>query len=136
MNVLVETAVATHLVQLTTLDRHLTSDQLAQKIERAELLVALQGDSVIGWLRFSFFWDLIPFMNMLGVREAYRKQGIGTRLVQTWEAQMQEQGCDQVLTSTQSDEDAQFFHRKMGYQDCGALLLPNEPLEILLRKRL
>ena len=30
----------------------------------------------------------------------------------------------------------QFFFRKRGYTDCGALLLPGEPLEIILRKEL
>jgi hypothetical protein len=29
---------------------------------------------------------------------------------------------------------SQFFYRKLGYQDCGALLFPEEPLEIILRK--
>ena len=34
-------------------------------------------------------------------------------------------------------EEAQFFYRKIGYVDNGALLLlPNEPLEIILYKKL
>ena len=41
-----------------------------------------------------------------------------------------------VLTSTLSSEQAQFFYRKQGYVDCGALKLPEEPLEILFRKDL
>ena len=42
----------------------------------------------------------------------------------------------EVLTSTLSNERGQFFFRKRGYTDCGALLLPGEPLEIILRKEL
>lgn len=30
----------------------------------------------------------------------------------------------------------QFFYRKNGYVDCGLLLLPGEPLEIILLKNL
>lgn len=45
-----------------------------------------------------------------------------------------EQGM--VLTSTLSSEGAQHFYRKRGYVDCGSLLLPGEPLEIILRKEL
>ena len=41
-----------------------------------------------------------------------------------------------VLTSTRSDERAQGFYRKLGYRDCGALLLPEEPLEIILFKKI
>ena len=33
-----------------------------------------------------------------------------------------------------SNERSQFLYRKLGYQDCGALLFPHEPLEIVLRK--
>ena len=49
---------------------------------------------------------------------------------------MEKAGFRQVLTSTLSNEQAQFFYRKHGYADCGALLLPGEPLEIILRKDL
>ena len=38
--------------------------------------------------------------------------------------------------STLSSEGAQFFYRKNGYLDCGSLLLPGEPLEIILLKEL
>jgi hypothetical protein len=46
------------------------------------------------------------------------------------------QGFTQVMTSTLSNEDAQHFYRKLGYRDVGALLLPDEPLEIILLKEL
>jgi hypothetical protein len=35
-----------------------------------------------------------------------------------------------------SAESAQHFYRKLGYVDSGALLLPDEPAELLLRKDL
>ena len=49
---------------------------------------------------------------------------------------MAKRGCERVLTSTLSNEQAQFFYRKNGYVDCDSLLLPGEPLEIILRKEL
>ena len=49
---------------------------------------------------------------------------------------MQKNKHQMVLTSTQSNEQAQIFYRKIGYVDCGSLLLPNEPLEIILSKHL
>ncbi len=52
------------------------------------------------------------------------------------EAELLKDGHKMVLTSTQSDEQGQFFYRKLGYRDCGALLLPDEPLEILMLKQL
>ena len=73
---------------------------------------------------------------MLYLFEEYRGKGYGAQLVQYWEAEMARAGYREVLTSTLSDEQGQFFFRKRGYTDCGALLLPGEPLEIILRKEL
>ena len=55
---------------------------------------------------------------------------------QDLEKEMQKNKHKMVLTSTQSNEQAQIFYRKIGYVDCGSLLLPNEPLEIILSKHL
>ena len=49
---------------------------------------------------------------------------------------MKNKGYECVLTSTQSNEEAQFFYRKLGYIDSGSLLLPNEPLEIIFYKKI
>jgi ribosomal protein S18 acetylase RimI-like enzyme len=132
----IEIAIATNAEydQLADLDRHVTPNVIAEKITRGEILVALTGVTVIGWLRYGYFWDSIPFMNMLVVQEPYRGRGIGTQLTTSWEVAMRARGYAEVLTSTLANERAQFLYRKLGYQDCGALLLPGEPLEILMRK--
>ena len=56
-------------------------------------------------------------------------------MVEFWEHEMAEQGYKFVMTSTQSDEEGQFFYRRLGYTDKGALLLPKEPLEIIFYKK-
>ena len=50
--------------------------------------------------------------------------------------EMAKAGHRQALTSTQSNEQAQFFYRKIGYTECGALLLPKEALEMFFIKDL
>ena len=75
-------------------------------------------------------------MNLLYLSEDQRGKGYGTKMVEFWEREMADQGYDFVLTSTQSNEEGQFFYRKLGYTDRGALLLPDEPLEIILYKKL
>ena len=97
------------------------------------ILLFIDGDYE-GWLRFNLFWDNIPFMNLLYLSEDQRGKGYGTKMVEFWEREMAEQGFGFVLTSTQSDEEAQFFYRKLGYTDRGALVLPDEPLEIIFYK--
>ena len=115
-------------------DTHISTEIIAQKIARKEIIIC-QKKHPIGWLRFGYFWDEIPFINLLKIEKGHRNQGYGTQLVKFWEDKMKDQGFSQVMTSTLSDENAQHFFRKLGYKDCGSLILPDEPLEILMRKR-
>ena len=51
-----------------------------------------------------------------------------------WENEMKQRGFKQLMTSTMSNEGAQYFYRKLGCRYAGGLLLNDEPLEILLAK--
>ena len=54
------------------------------------------------------------------------------------EADMKEQGYGMVLTSTQVDENAQHFYRKLGYKDCGGFVIDvpgfEQPMEMFMIK--
>jgi len=116
-------------------DRHVSPKRLKHKIDIGQIFICLEDNSPIGWLRYSYFWDIIPFMDMLFILENHRGKGRGRCLVHQWEADMFQSGADLVLTSTQADEEAQHFYRKLGYQDCGALFLQIQlPAEIFLSK--
>lgn len=117
-------------------DRHIRAEELRSSIEAKRVLVISGGNRIAGWLRYNLFWDNLPFLNLLYLFEEYRGKGYGGQLVRDWEREMRKAGYREVLTSTLSSEEGQFFFRKMGYADCGALLLPNEPSEIILRKEL
>ena len=117
-------------------DVHIFREELENALSQRRVLVMFEGQEFAGWLRYHLFWDQIPFMGMLFFLEGSRGKGYGRRLVDFWEREMKEKRFDMVLTSTLSSEDAQHFYRKLGYVDCGSLLLPGEPLEILFRKRL
>lgn len=117
-------------------DKHICEKELRSSIQAKRIVIMFEDDILIGWLRFNLFWDNIPFMNMLYFSEDYRRKGYGSRLVGFWEREMLKDGYQIVLTSTQSNEQAQFFYRKIGYTDCGSLLLPDEPLEVIFLKNL
>ena len=131
-----DTANQQQMDALCRLDDHVTAEMLMRKAGQREVLLACRNSKIAGWLRFGFFWDSIPFMNLLFVEEAVRRQGMGRALVAFWEQEMQKQGYKRVMTSSLADEQAQFFYRKLGYRDCGCLLLPDEALEILFVKDL
>ena len=118
-------------------DRHLIATMILKKIESKEIYILRdQDDENIGWLRYGYFWDSIPFMNLIWIDGRYRGRGLGKRTVLQWEDEMKQQGFESVMTSTQSDEDSQRFYRKLGYRDAGCLVLETQPLEIILMKSL
>lgn len=121
---------------LSYYDKHINPQELKNAIYQKRILVMQIENKFIGWLRYNLFWDNIPFINMLYLLEDYRGKGYGTVLIDFWERKMSVKNYSAVLTSTLSNEQAQFFYRKNGYIDCGSLLLPGEPLEIILLKKL
>ncbi len=121
---------------LSRYDRHISAEMLKRKISDKNILAAEAEDVFAGWLRYNFFWDGIPFMNMLFVIEKFRGMGIGEKLVRKWERLMSEQGYKLLLTSTQADEYAQHFYRKLGYKDLGGFIPFGEEYEIILGKQM
>ena len=119
-----------------TLDRHISAAEFEKKIRDREGYVAICDGASAGILRYNLFWDNTPFCNMLFVGWEHRRKGLGRMLMERWESDMRAAGYEFVLTSTQSDETAQHFYRKLGYSDCGALILNGGPAEIFLMKRL
>ncbi|SHI10741.1 GNAT family N-acetyltransferase [Sporanaerobacter acetigenes] len=118
-------------------DRHVSKRLIKNKLKEKEIMIVKNQDNkIIGWLRYSYFWDNTPFINMIYLNENYRNKGVGKQLVRFWEAEMRSKGYELVMTSTLSNEQAQHFYRRLGYKDSGSLLLDNEPLEIIFTKRI
>lgn len=116
-------------------DHHILDSLILPKIKENEIYILRnQDESNIGWMRYGYFWDNTPFMNMIWVDEQYRGKGLGKQVVLFWEDKMKQKGFKTVMTSTLANEEAQHFYRKLGYRDAGCLLLENEPLEIILTK--
>ena len=122
------------------LDKHLPQQEFRKKVENKEGYVLLNDDKAIGLLRYNFFWDNIPFCTMLLIDKNFQNKGYGKKMMEFWENEMKLQGHKIVLTSTQVDEKAQHFYRKLGYQDCGGLLINDgdfkQPMEPILRKNI
>ena len=130
-------AEAGDLEMIAEYDTHISKAEMENAIARKRIILLFIDGKYEGWLRFNLFWDNIPFMNLLFIiSEDQRGKGYGRKLVAFWEHEMAEQGYKFVMTSTQSDEEAQFFYRKLGYTDKGSLILPDEPLEIIFYKNL
>ncbi|MCM1328907.1 MAG: GNAT family N-acetyltransferase [Ruminococcus sp.] len=115
-------------------DRHVTEEILKKKIADKNILIAEADGEPAGWLRYGFFWDEIPFMNMLFVLEKFRGKGVGRGLVKEWERLMLADGHKTLMTSAQANEYSQHFYRKLGYRDLGGFTPFGEEYEIIFGK--
>ena len=57
---------------LAKYDQHISPEELRRKLDRSEVMIATDNGVFAGWMRWNFFWDEIPFLNMLYLLEPYR----------------------------------------------------------------
>ncbi|MDV4150061.1 GNAT family N-acetyltransferase [Clostridium sp. AL.422] len=121
-----------------SLDKHLPKIEFDNKIRNKQGYVLLNDDKAIGLLRYNLFWDNTPFCTMLFVDVKYQGNGYGRKLMEYWESDMKDQGYGMLLTSTQVNETSQNFYRKLGYKDCGCLIIDipkyEQPMEMFMIK--
>ena len=132
----IEWALESDLKWLYRIDLHIPRSTMRRKVAGREVAVARLAGKPIGVLRYSLFWDTIPFIAFLFVLEAQRGRRVGSGLVAFFERQMRRWRCKCVMVSSPADERAQHFWRKLRYCDAGVLALPDEPFELLFTKRL
>ena len=122
------------------LDKHLLETEFEKKVRDQKGYVLFEDGVAVGLLRYNLFWDNMPFCTMLFVDWQKQKKGFGRELMNHWETDMKKQGYGMVLVSTQVDETAQHFYRKLGYKDCGGLTIDipgyEQPMELFLSKKL
>ena len=127
--------------KIARLDTHISSLLLDECIRKGQIYV-LKDDSVknggqnhrgkdpvVGVLRYSLFWQAIPFLDLLYIDEAYRNRGFGTQMMHEWETAMAACGYEYVMTSTQADEQAWRFYEKLGYRKVGGFFPPEQEAE-------
>lgn len=122
------------------LDRHLPEQEFDKKVRDRQGYVLLDEERIVGILRYNLFWDNTPFCTLLYIDEKYRGRGGGRQLMEHWEQDMKAFGYGMLLTSTQVDETAQHFYRKLGYKDCGGFTIDipkyAQPMELFLVKEI
>ena len=123
-----------------SLDKHLPISEFDKKVRDKQGYVLWENGIPVGILRYNLFWDNTPFCTMLFVDWPFQKQGYGRKLMEYWEEEMKKAGYGMLLVSTQVDEGAQHFYRKIGYKDCGGFTIDipgyEQPMEMFLSKGL
>ena len=90
--------------------------------DRRPLAILIRSDDaseVIGglWGRTSFQW---LFVELLSIPEALRSRGLGTRLLESAEAEARQRGCRGAWLDTFSAAAARFYS-KQGYEPFGSI---------------
>lgn len=100
----------------------------------------LYGGQPVGVIEYKDFWKGMPYLSLLKLSPDYRRRGIGAQAMKLFEEVIKERGNKAIILSTQSDEEGQFFYRKIGYKECGCLILEdtpfNQPMEMFFIKTL
>lgn len=124
MSLQIQPACRDHLDWLVEHDHHVSAPWVSRCIDHGEYLVACEGRLIVGFLRYSWFWGRIPYMDLIAVAEDRRRQGAGTALFRAWEAAMAARGANVLMTSSVEDElEPQAWHRRNGFRACGRLTL-------------
>ena len=120
------------LPAIARLDCHIPPERLEACIREGMVYVLrerAENEAVMGVLRFSLFWQSIPFLDLIFLRPSCRRRGFGQEMMQVWEGEMLAQGYTDVMTSTQADEDAWQFYEKLGYRRVGGFFPPEQAAE-------
>lgn len=120
------------------IDTHVDGAEFRNRVMGKSGFVLWENGRPVGLMSHCVLWDKLPFLNLLYVLEGERDRGFGKMAMEAWEAEMKNRGYKMVLLSTQADETAQHFYRKLGYVDCGCLVFQNtpfdQPTELFFRK--
>jgi ribosomal protein S18 acetylase RimI-like enzyme len=120
-------------------DPTIPADAVRRKVEAQEIFVAEIDGRRAGHLRLDFLWSKFPFIALIRVLPESRRQGVGQAMLEFIAARLRDNGHDTLCSSSQVNEpEAQAWHRRLGFEECGILdgVNPGGIGEIFFRKRL
>ncbi|MEZ5277401.1 MAG: GNAT family N-acetyltransferase [Opitutaceae bacterium] len=132
----VRIAVERDFDQIHMADLSIKPEILRTKIGRNEVIVCDESGHITGVLRFQWFWDYLPFINYIWVEEGFRDEHRASRMIEKLEATTEGRNYKRIMASTQSNETAQNFFRKVGFQYAGGFAMSDQPFELIMIKYL
>lgn len=100
-------------------------------------LVYIIEDKInIGFLRYSLFWNRIPFINMLYIKKEYQNMGYGTKLLNDFIKIIKDLGFKEIMTSCVSLEDGKYFFLKNKFNISGGFNPIGEGYELIMSRKL
>ena len=125
-----------HLEMLALKERMIPKDRLADKIRRKEIILAMENETITGWLRYGRIHDNVPVITMVHPSVMEQDDDIPSRLVRRFEVLMRQKGHILVLASCPEGSTARHLYRALGYEDAGGITLDPGSRERLFKKAL
>ena len=126
--------------QYVCLGENLSENEFELKVRDKRCYILRYDENPIGAMVFNLIFDFIPFLTLMHLEDFYRRKGYGTKAMSYWENEMRDLGYKIIMLSTQVDEVAQHFYRKLGYKDMGTIVMDippyEQPLEMFMGKAL
>ena len=121
--------------------KYINPEKICTKLKSNEIILAIENSKIIGLIKFSYFWATRPFIDLIYVKEDFRKFGIGKKMLGYLENYLCSQNNAYLFSSTEDKDDkARIWHEKNGFKRCGkvkCLNLPHDKTsEIFFYKRI
>ncbi len=116
-------------------DRHIPSVRLRNCIRDHQVYALRDAGSIVGILRYSLFWQSIPFLDLIYIDESYRGKGYGRQIMSHCESAMADLCYKYVMLYTQEDETGKYFYEKLGYHRIGAFQPPEQAADEIMYLR-
>jgi ribosomal protein S18 acetylase RimI-like enzyme len=119
-------------------DRFVPKHILEWKLQNHEIILAVENQTVVGYLRLEYLWTSYPYIGLITVDPAHRKQGIGRTLLSFLEEYLISNDIRFLYSSSQVNEaEPQDWHRHLGFVECGIIngINPGNIGEVFFVKR-
>lgn len=139
LEVRVRFATPSDLGRCAEVDATVPRDRLARKLPGEEILVAESAGQIVGYLRLEYLWLKFPFVGLIHVDATCRRVGVGRAMLAFLEDYLRERGHRVLFSSSMAEAiQAQGWHRRMGFEECGFLAGVNHGAvgEVFFRKAL
>lgn len=116
-----------HLDGCKALENHPNDEWILKAINHQEIIIAILANELIGYLKFTYFWQGLPFIQLIKVKKELRGNGTGKAMLQFLEDYTKQQGQHVILSSSQANEvGPNRWHLSMGFSKSGVLEAINE----------
>ncbi len=117
---------------------HISVKTLQHKIDRQEIIVAVEKGVLVGFIQLEYLWSLVPYIALIRVVKEHQRQGIGKKMLVFTELFLKSKEHQILYSSSQADEPhPQEWHRHAGFKECGMIAGINEGVgEIFFQKKI